>query len=265
MSEQESKHIVLKTKDLSIGYRSKKNDTVVQNGIDLQLPQGQLIGLVGANGIGKSTLLRTLIKVQPALKGKIYLNDTALESITSNALARQLSIVLTEPVMSKNLSVFELIALGRHPYTNWIGKLSENDIEAIDKSIDLVNIDDLRERKCFELSDGQLQKVMIARALAQDTDLIVLDEPTTHLDMYHKAYILKLLQKLTHETCKTILFSSHEIELAIQLCDSLIVMTSDGIIQDTPCNHIEQGTFTSLFPTDLILFDEKTGSFRVKK
>ena len=106
---------------------------------------------------------------------------------------------------------------------------------------------------------------MIARALAQDTDLIILDEPTTHLDMYHKAYILKLLQKITKETGKTILFSSHEIDLAIQLCDTIIVMTNTEVICDAPCNLIEKGTFNTLFPKDLIAFDDKTGSFRVKK
>jgi iron complex transport system ATP-binding protein len=115
------------------------------------------------------------------------------------------------------------------------------------------------------LSDGQLQKVMIARALAQDTDLIILDEPTTHLDMYHKAYILKLLQRLASETNKTILFSSHEIDLAIQLCDTMIVMTKSDVISGQPCNLISKGTFNDLFPKDLIAFDENTGSFRVRK
>jgi len=106
---------------------------------------------------------------------------------------------------------------------------------------------------------------MIARALAQDTDIIILDEPTTHLDMYHKAYILKLLQKLTKETGKTILFSSHEIDLTIQLCDTVIVMTKDEVVSDQPCNLISKGTFNNLFPKDLIEFDEQTGTFRVKK
>lgn len=135
----------------------------------------------------------------------------------------------------------------------------------VNKAINQTNILDLKNKKCFELSDGQLQKVMIARALAQDTDLIILDEPTTHLDMYHKAYILKLLQKLAKETHKTILFSSHEIDLAIQLCDTLIVMSKNNVVSDSPCNLISNGTFNSLFPKDLIAFDEKTGSFRVKK
>ena len=125
-------------------------------------------------------------------------------------------------------------------------------------------IEDLKHKKCFELSDGQLQKVMIARALAQDTSLIILDEPTTHLDMYHKAYILKLLQRMVKDTKKTILFSSHEIDLAIQLCDKLVIMTDSEIIIDTPKNHIKQGNFNSLFPKDLIVFDKEIGSFRVK-
>lgn len=258
-------HIILKTKDLSIGYKSKKATSVIADHINIELNQGELIGLVGANGIGKSTLLRTLTSIQQPLDGTINLNGKSLESFTAIDLAKTMSLVLTEQLMSKNLSVFELVALGRQPYTNWVGNLSENDIVIINNSIKQTNISELKHRKCFELSDGQLQKVMIARALAQDTNLIILDEPTTHLDMYHKAYILKLLQQLARDTNKTILFSSHEIDLAIQLCDKMVVMTTNGVISDTPCHLIEQGVFETLFPKDLIGFDEKTGSFRVKK
>jgi iron complex transport system ATP-binding protein len=240
-------------------------DTVVAFHINFELQKGQLIGLVGANGIGKSTLLRTLIKVQPALSGRISLNDKDLNATSTLELAKQLSIVLTEPLSSKNLSVYELVALGRHPYTNWIGNLSEDDTTKVNEAIALVNITDLKDKRCYELSDGQLQKVMIARALAQDTDVIVLDEPTTHLDMYHKAYILKLLQKLTKETGKTILFSSHEIDLAIQLCDTMIVMQNENVVCDQPCNLISNRVFETLFPKDLISFDKTTGSFRVIK
>jgi iron complex transport system ATP-binding protein len=256
---------ILKVNQLSIGYKTKKVETTIASHINFQIQKGQLIGLVGANGIGKSTLLRTLINVQPSLSGSIQINDKDLESTPTLELAKQLSIVLTEPLFSKNLSVFELIALGRHPYTNWVGSLSENDLSVINNAIALVNITDLKDKRCYELSDGQLQKVMIARALAQDTAIIVLDEPTTHLDMYHKAYILKLLQKLTKETGKTILFSSHEIDLAIQLCDTMIVMQKDNVVCDQPCKLIEKGVFETLFPKDLISFDNKTGSFRVSK
>lgn len=262
---ENNQHTILQTKNLSIGYRSKKKETVVASNVNIQLKKGELIGLVGANGIGKSTLLRTLTNVQKPLKGDIIINGKSVLDYEPLELAKQMSLVLTEQIMSKNLSVFELVALGRQPYTNWVGNLSETDLSIINKAISQTNIEDLIQRKCFELSDGQLQKVMIARALAQDTDLIILDEPTTHLDMYHKAYILKLLQKLSKETNKTILFSSHEIDLAIQLCDTMIVMTTDEVISETPCNLITRGTFNKLFPQDLIAFDEKTGSFRVKK
>lgn len=258
-------NIILKTEDLSIGYLSKKAKTIVASNIHIELNQGELIGLIGANGIGKSTLLRTLSHVQMPLEGHILIHNKKISEYHALDLAKVMSLVLTEQLTSKNLSVFELIALGRQPYTNWLGNITKEDITVINRAMEQTNIANLKHKKCFELSDGQLQKVMIARALAQDTNLIILDEPTTHLDMYHKAYILKLLQKLAKETNKTILFSSHEIDLAIQLCDSLIVMTKDKVVADQPCNLIEKGIFETLFPKDLIAFDNKTGSFRVKK
>lgn len=256
---------VLRTESLSIGYKHKSTETIVASNINLQLHKGELIGLVGANGAGKSTLLRTLTKIQAPLSGAVFLNNKELKEHNNLDLAMQLSLVLTEPLATKNLSVYELVALGRHPYTNWFGNLSEADLDIIDRALGLIELKSIQNKKCFELSDGQLQKVMIARALCQDTDIIILDEPTTHLDMYHKAYILKLLQKLTRETGKTILFSSHEIDLAIQLCDSMLVIANDQIISDSPCNLISKGVFDDLFPTDLIVFDNETGSFRVTK
>jgi len=258
-------HIILKTENLTIGYATKKAKTVVASHINIALKKGELVGLIGANGIGKSTLLRTLTHVQNPLEGTIFINAKAISDYASLDLAKVMSLVLTEKISANNVSVYELIALGRQPYTNWIGNLSDHDKTVINKAIAQTDIEDLKHKKCFELSDGQLQKVMIARALAQDTDLIILDEPTSHLDMYHKAYILKLLQKLAKETGKTILFSSHEIDLAIQLCDTLIVMNNDKVISDQPCKLIQNGVFETLFPKDLIVFDKETGSFRVKK
>ncbi len=258
-------HIILKTENLSIGYTSKKKHTTIASNINITLKKGELIGLIGANGVGKSTLIRTLTKVQAPLQGHIFINDRNLLKINPLELAKEVSLVLTEPIASKNLSVLELVTLGRQPHTNWIGTLSQLDKDIINATLEQVNIKDLKHKKCFELSDGQLQKVMIARALAQDTNIIILDEPTSHLDMYHKAYILKLLQQLAKETGKTILFSSHEIDLAIQLVDNLIVITNEQVVYDQPCNLIKKGIFNTLFPKDLIVFDELTGSFRVKK
>ncbi|MFD2550650.1 ABC transporter ATP-binding protein [Bizionia sediminis] len=260
-----TKPTIIETKNLTIGYTSKKSTTVVCKNINMSLQKGQLIGLVGANGIGKSTFLRTLTRVQPQISGSIFLDKKLLDTYSNSQLAKTMSVVLTEQIASKNLSVFEVVALGRQPYTNWLGKLSETDMRMVNLALEQTNIGALKNKKCYELSDGQLQKVMIARALAQDTDLIILDEPTTHLDMYHKAYILKLLQKLVKETNKTILFSSHEIDLAIQLCDTMVVLTNNKVITDAPCNLISAKVFEALFPSDLIAFDTKTGSFRVKK
>ncbi len=257
-------NIVLKTEDLSIGYHSKKELKVVAADINLNLYEGELVGLVGANGIGKSTLLRTLSRVQPALHGNIFISDKELTSYKPIELASQLSIVLTEQIASKNITVQELVALGRQPYTNWVGKMNEQDIEKVRKAIEVTHISDLVTKRCFELSDGQLQKVLIARAIAQDTPFIMLDEPTTHLDVYHKAYILKLLKRLAFETKKTILFSTHEIDFAIQLCDKMIVMNTEGFEFGRPKELVQARAFSGLFPEDLILFDAKSGRYKVR-
>jgi iron complex transport system ATP-binding protein len=258
------KHIALEVKDLSVGYKTNKKELIVSEGINFSLEKGTLIGLVGSNGIGKSTLLRTLAGMQTTLKGTISVNSTDLNSISAIQLANKLSIVLTEAPASRNLSVLELISLGRQPYTNWVGKLSGMDKKIIQKAIKATETESIVHQKCYELSDGQLQRVMIARALAQDTPLILLDEPTTHLDLYHRAYILKLLKKLTSENGKTILYSTHEIDLAIQLSDTLLVMTPGKVHFNTPEKLIEEGCFETLFPKETIRFDHKMKRFFLK-
>lgn len=262
--EEKNKHNILITENLSIGYKTKHKSTVVADQINIELKQGELIGLVGANGIGKSTLLRTLTSIQQPLDGTIHLNKKPLQNYSAIELAKVMSLVLTEQLISKNLSVYELVALGRQPYTNWVGNLNNNDITIINKALEQTNLSDLKQRKCLELSDGQLQKVMIARALAQDTNLIILDEPTTHLDMYHQAYVLKLLKKLTTETNKSILFATHEINLALQLCDKIIIMEKDKVIAGSPKELIEKNAFSNIFPSDLIYFDNESVSFKIR-
>jgi len=220
---------------------------------------------VGINGIGKSTLLRTLGHVQPPLQGIILLNQVPLERHSSIELASAISVVLTEAIASKNLTVLELVSLGRQPYTNWIGTLREEDLLKIRSALEMVDLTGLQDKKCYELSDGQLQKVMIARALAQDTSIILMDEPTSHLDLYHKVQILKLLQHIAHETGKTILFTTHEIEIAIQLCDKMLIMEKDQSSFGPPCELIQNKSFEKLFPSDTITFDARSGSFKVNK
>jgi iron complex transport system ATP-binding protein len=256
---------VLEAIQLAIGYSTDGEPIAIAKEIEFKLTEGELVGIVGVNGIGKSTLLRTLGKVQGALSGNIRMHGKNLENYDPLELATQISIVLTEPIASKNMTVEELVALGRQPYTNWIGTLSTGDRLIIEKAMTRVTLETLRHKKCYELSDGQLQRVMISRALAQDTSIILLDEPTTHLDLYHKVQILKLLKAITQETNKTVVFTTHEIDMAIQLCDKIILLDTDRMLFGTPCELIEQHAFDNLFPKDAVTFDPETGSFRITK
>ncbi|WP_304608117.1 ABC transporter ATP-binding protein [Lentiprolixibacter aurantiacus] len=225
---------------------------------------GELTAIVGANGIGKSTLLRTLGRIQPALNGSILLDEKPVSENTVRELSRKIGVVLTEPLSSRNITVTELIALGRQPYTNWIGSLSAVDLGRVREVITLMGLEPLKNKKCFELSDGQLQKALIGRALAQDTDLLLLDEPTTHLDLYHKAQILKTLQGVAHNSNKIIVFTTHELDLAIQLCDRMLILGPEGYYFGEPCELISQKNFETLFPSDLVRFDAKTGTFKIQ-
>lgn len=253
--------IILQATKISIGYSYKKEKTIVASDINLSLRKGKLIALIGANGIGKSTLLRTITGIQKTMSGTVLLNGKNIYDLDGLTLAQNLSVVLTEKLPPSNLTVFELIALGRQPYTNWIGKLTETDIAKVSEAMTLTQISHLASKKHYEISDGQLQKVLIARALAQDTPLIILDEPTTHLDLLHKVSLFKLLKKLTQETQKCILFSTHDIDMAIQLSDEMIIMTPETVVQDEPCNFITKGSFTTLFNDEHIVFDSEKGKF----
>ena len=253
--------IILQATKISIGYSYKKEKTIVASDINLSLRKGKLIALIGANGIGKSTLLRTITGIQKTMSGTVLLNGKNIYDLDGLTLAQNLSVVLTEKLPPSNLTVFELIALGRQPYTNWIGKLTETDITKVSEAMTLTQISHLASKKHYEISDGQLQKVLIARALAQDTPLIILDEPTTHLDLLHKVSLFKLLKKLTQETQKCILFSTHDIDMAIQLSDEMIIMTPETVVQDEPCNFITKGSFTTLFNDEHIVFDSEKGKF----
>ncbi|MGK4567432.1 ABC transporter ATP-binding protein [Flavobacterium sp. 3HN19-14] len=255
---------ILKASDLSIGYSHKKQQKIIAANINLSLETGQLIALIGENGIGKSTLLRTITGIQQPLSGKVLLSERDISDYNPLELAQQLSVVLTEKLPPNNLTVYELIALGRQPYTNWIGKLTEEDISKIKTAIELTEIGHLSSKKHYEISDGQLQKVLIARAIAQDTPLIILDEPTTHLDLRHKISLLQLLKKLSLETGKCILFSTHDIEAALQICNKMVVMTSGNIVQKSPQELIASGLLNQIFADGNIIFDTEKSKFIFK-
>jgi iron complex transport system ATP-binding protein len=264
MKHQES-HIILSTKDLSIGYRQKKGQHIVASAIDLSIEKARLVAILGKNGIGKSTLLRTLSGVQEPLKGSVALQNKFLTQFTHEQLAKTISVVLTERLPESQLTVYELVALGRQPYTNWVGNLTKKDIEKIDWAVETTEIAHLKDRPFYELSDGQLQRALIARALAQDTDIIILDEPTAHLDMHHTLKIFTLLQKLVITTQKTILISTHEVNLAIQFANDFILIDKhqchSGILEEL----ISEKAFDNLFDSDLIHFDRRLEQFVIQK
>ncbi len=203
--------------------------------------------------------------MQNPLKGAIFIKDKNLTEYTNSELSTALSLVLTERLPESQLTVFELVALGRQPYTNWIDKLSENDIQKINWAMTQTEIEHLKDNRFYELSDGQLQRVLIARALAQDTEIIILDEPTAHLDIHHTIKIFSLLQNLVKNTQKTILISTHEVNLALQLSDELMLLSEENITYGTPEKLIKQNAFENLFPSELINFNKTLKQFIINK
>jgi len=260
--ENIKKHII-KTTNLSIGYPLKKSVNTIASNLNIELEKGKLICLLGKNGIGKSTLLRTLTKVQPALSGEVYINDKNIKSLNNLDLSKSLSLVLTERLPESNLSVFEIVALGRQPYTNWVGRLTEKDLKFINEALEKTNIEHLANSRYYELSDGQLQKVLIARTLAQNTDIIILDEPTAHLDIHHTIETFTLLKKLAKDFNKTIIVSTHEINLALQLADQLWLMTPSNFVAGNTETLINDNQINKLFDSELIQFNKTLKQFTI--
>ncbi len=260
-----SKNIALEAQEISIGYASKKNTFFVGSEINFQLPKGSFIALLGENGIGKSTLLRTISGVQKQLKGQVFINTKNKDLITDLNLAQQVSLVLTERLPESQLTVFELVALGRQPYTNWVDKLTDDDAKKVLSALEMTDTLSLKSKRFYELSDGQLQRALIARALAQDTDIIILDEPTAHLDIHHTIKVFTLLKELVKKTHKTVLISSHEVNLSIQLADSLLLMSSEGLISGTTKDLVDKKAFDSLFPKELINFNSDLKQFIIQQ
>ena len=250
--------------DLSIGYAPKHGVKVVASGISADIYGGELPCLLGANGVGKSTLLRTLSAFQPKMGGSIWLQGKEIGSYTDKQLSRVLSVVLTEKCDVRNMSVFELVSLGRSPYTGFWGTLSKDDKEVVGRSIDLVGIASLRDRMVDTLSDGERQKVMIAKALAQETPVIYLDEPTAFLDFPSKVEMMQLLHQLSRRTGKTIFLSTHDLELALQIADRIWLMDkTNGVTIGTPEDLALDGSLSGFFARKGIVFDLETGLFRV--
>lgn len=251
--------------NLTIGYSSKKNVRIVADNINSSIYSGELTCLLGANGIGKSTLLRTLSAFQPELSGNVYIEGKEVKKYSEKKLAQLISVVLTENLEIKNMTARELIGLGRSPYTGFWGKLDKEDEIVVDNAIALVKVENLAGRMIHTLSDGERQKVMIAKALAQETPIILLDEPTAFLDFPSKVEIMQLLHQLSRKTNKTIFLSTHDLELALQIADKIWLMDKQKEIQiGTPEDLSLNGSLSNFFARKGILFDQDTGLFRVE-
>ena len=255
--------------NLSIGYRVKTGTHRVAEGFNAAIQQGELTCLLGANGVGKSTLLRTLSAFQPALDGEIMVCNSLtthllpLTSFSDKELSRTIGVVLTEKPDIRNMSVRELVALGRSPYTGFWGTLHNEDWQIVDEAIDAVRIGVLRERMVNTLSDGERQKVMIAKALAQQTPIIFLDEPTAFLDFPSKVEMMQLLRRLAREAQKTIFLSTHDFELALQVADKLWLMETGGVSIGSPKELAQSGALARYVERPGITFDAQTLTVRV--
>lgn len=255
---------VLHTENLAIGYHRNKKPFKVAESLNVSLYEGEMVCLLGPNGSGKSTLIRTLAGMQDSLNGEIYLFDDRLDSLNRKALARTMGLVLTDQITIGNLRVYDLVSFGRSPYTGWFGTLQPNDREKVLWAIQATGLESFVERDITRLSDGERQKVMIARALAQDTSLIMLDEPTAHLDLPNRVEIIRLLRELARNTQKTILFSTHELDLALKVADRIWLMNDNGELADgVPEDLVLNGSFEQAFHREKVTFDRKTGSFQI--
>lgn len=259
-------NINIELKQLSVGYQQQGEAPLeVLKEINLSAAPGQMVALIGSNGIGKSTLLRTLAGFQPWFAGDVLIQGRNLINLKAQELARTISFVSTEIVRVPNLTVFDLVAYGRFPYTNWIGLLSETDRLIVADSIRKVGLEGFENRPVMQISDGERQRAMIARALAQDTPVIILDEPTAYLDVSNKYEIFHLLQSLAFEKKKTVVLSTHDLNIALREVDKLWLITPQANYQGAPEDAVLNGWLNQLFLNEHVGFDEQEGEFFFKK
>ncbi len=249
---------------LETGYKGKNGDVAVTRSVDASLYSGELTCLLGPNGAGKSTLLKTLTAFIPPLKGKIYIESKEISDYNDSELSKVIGVVLTDKLSINNMTVEELVGMGRSPYTGFWGRITAGDKEVIDESISLVGIEELRGRNVRTLSDGERQKVMIAKALSQQTPIIFLDEPTAFLDYPSKVEIMRLLQRLSRERGKTVFLSTHDLELALQIADKVWLLDkARGLTIGTPEDLSLTGKMGEYFSREGVTFDISTGSFKI--
>lgn len=247
--------------DVTLGYGSR----VLMVDANVGFGWGELTALIGRNGTGKSTLLRTIAALAKPQRGTITINGRRVDSLTMKEVASQIAFVSTDDVRVQNLHVWDVVSLGRAPYTNWVGRLTAEDKAKVEQSLALVGMADFAAASMESLSDGERQRVMIARALAQDTPIILLDEPTAFLDLPNKYEICLLLRRLAHSEGKCILFSTHDLSIAIELCDTVAMIEGGKFHYGTAEMLIENGDMGRIFEHTQIEFDREKGNVRLKK
>lgn len=257
--------VTIELRNLTTGYREKKQDIIVGNGLNAKLHVGEMTCLLGPNGAGKSTLLRTLAAFQPSIGGDVWLMNRNLKNYKNNELSHLISVVLTDNSRIRNMTAYDVVSIGRSPYTGFWGKLSEKDKKIVEKCLQWVGITALAERKMQTLSDGERQKVMIAKAIAQETPIIFLDEPTAFLDYPSKISMMLLLHRLAKALKKTIFLSTHDLEHALQVADQIWLMDRDkGLTTGLPEDLCAEGKIEEYFMREGITFDRATCTFGVQ-
>lgn len=258
--------MTLVMEDLAIGYTRKRHPhRTVASGLNLTLEKGTFTCLLGPNGAGKSTLLKTLAGLIPPLSGQVRLEGKLLHQYARSELARSMSLVLTQRVAVDTLDVASLVAMGRHPYTDWTGRLNDKDHALVRSSLEAVGIVDLQWRFLGELSDGERQKAMIARALCQEPHLMIMDEPTAHLDLPRRVELMGMLRKLAVEKNCAILLSSHDLDLSLRNADAILLMDQGQVHTGIPEDLVLQGAFQKVFASQNLIFDPWSGAFHAPR
>ena len=264
MPSSKTQHLTIELRHLRTGYTERRRSVVISPDLSLSIRPGKIVMLMGPNGSGKSTLMHTMAGLLPPLAGEVQLGEKPLSSLTMKEVARQLSLVLTERIPAGNMDVWEVVTIGRYPYTGFRGVLSTEDKRICEEALATCRLTELRERIFDTLSDGEKQRVMIARALAQETPLILLDEPTAHLDLPSRLEVTTMLRTLAHKLGKSILISTHELDLALGWADTIWLLDRSGAITaKAPEDLILDGDIERVFGDPRLRFDQERGEFSI--
>jgi iron complex transport system ATP-binding protein len=251
----------VKIDSLLIGFISGSRKNALLPPLSAEAEKGELVSVIGRNGIGKSTLLRSLAGIQDVLAGKIYHSGREINSYDRSGLARTIGFISTEQVKVSNMTVFDLVSLGRFPYTNWLGKLESTDLNSVHEAMEKTTVLRYSGKYVAELSDGERQRVMIARLLAQDASIMLMDEPTAFLDIRSKFEIVHLLHQLSHSFGKTIIITTHDLDLALRHSDRIWLILDDGIKEGSPEDLMLGGMFSHLFDSSVVQFNSLDGTY----